>query len=148
MKMPRLFFLLGFLAPSLGIPANASAQEECTWCYQCQSPNEDYMYTDDNAPGGYFILYPLGGLHCQSHEGGDCAELIECRDTEDEEEQQAELLAFIDEGNALSLKEFIEEEGDHWERVPDRNLLLFRGGCWKEILGVFQLDQELFAQIE
>ena len=132
----------------VGWPTATGAQEvECTWCYQCPEPNEDYMRTEDNWPGFDYILWI--NMRCREGEQGECSlDVIPCDPAQNTAQEQAQLAVLVDNQEVEELVRFLAQIADHVEKVPSRNLLLYRGGCRHDVLGVYQIDAELFARLE
>lgn len=133
---------MGLLFVGILVPSVAGAQEFiCTGCLPCT--NEEYSKTDEEWITMWAVKLPFE-IDCDFHYA--CWDLDECEPSR--EEEQAELVALIAESNVAGLKEFAEKIEGKLKLVPERNLLLYESPCRKEVVGVYQLSEELFAQIE
>lgn len=100
------------------------------WCNDCWECSENYFKA-----GVYPDGVPVLGIHQQYCGTGSCGDLKGCTA---EQEQDAEALTsiteVIEEGDVQGLRALVAANPGRTEIIPERNLLLVRGGCTGDVV--------------
>lgn len=126
------------LAPkSLEAGPDVPGSVTCIFCSQCADPTRMRTY---NFPSeGEWILFiaeSCGTVY-------DCEDAIQCEAEEEQEQEEAQLALLADlveTGDVPALVDFVSQQPGWTELVPERGLLLARGGCGDVLLELYELN--------
>ncbi len=113
------------VSPVSVLGAEEAGPDPVPWCNDCIQCSEDYFKA-----GYYPEGLPILGIFQQTCGPGQCSGAKECTA---EQEEDAEALALItdllEEGDVHGVLALVAASPDRAEIIPERNLLLVRGGC-------------------
>ena len=138
MKMSRVLFIAMMPFVFAVFPGDSSGQETgCTFCLPCQNPDQVMARTHEIS----MIAIDHPPFACSESEG--CEEEPPCNPTNEDLEEQIELLSLLQSNDLGAIKALGAELAGKLETVPERSLVLFRTGrCGNPVIGIYPATEE------